>query len=481
MKSPALSALAACLALFLAATGAHAQFPTSPAADRVLGAVNLTSTGFSTATPAGMSNPTGLAIDPRTGKLYVNSNSQNRIMRFPDVDSLGDTADAEAVFGQPGFSGTASGSTSTTIFGSQGIHVDTRGRLWVADSSNHRVLMFEGAGSLANGAPADRVFGQPNFTTFTSAVTSAKMSNPNAVYVDTDDNLWVADFNNNRVLRFANVSTLPSGAAATTVLGQLNFTTSSGGTSQVKMLGPSSVFVDAGGRLWVSEQANHRVLRFDAAAALVNGAAADAVLGQALFTDNAAGTSAQGLRNPAGVLVDPAGTLYVADYNNNRIVIHKNAAGKANGAAADGVIGQPDFTTASTGVTERKLGGVYLGMALDRSGRLWVSDSDNQRVLRFSPDRSAAPPRTTGKVPRTTSKSPLTLRGIATDTSVVAAVRFRVGKGAFKNAVGTTSWSFKAKLKTGKNTIEIVTVDTLGNTSPARRVIITRKSGDAAN
>lgn len=475
MKSTALLAFAACLALSLATTGARAQFPSFPAADRVLGAVNFTTTGFATATPTGMDNPTGLAIDPRTGKLYVSSNDQSRVLRFPDVDSLGDTADAEAVFGQPGFSGTAIGSTSTTLAGQQGIHVDIKGRLWVADSANNRVLMFEGADSLANGAPADRVYGQPNFTTVTPDTTSAKMDNPNAVHVDAADNLWVADFDNNRVLKFANVSTLASGAAATRVLGQPDFTTNTSGTSQVKMSGPASVFVDAGGRLWVAEQSNRRVLRFDDAATLGNGAAADAVLGQTLFTTSAAGSGAQGLNSPAGVLVDSAGTLYVADYNNNRILFFKNAADKANGAAADGVIGQPDFATTSTGVTERKLGGVYVGMALDRSGRLWVSDSDNQRVLRFSPDTTANPPILTGKAPKSTSASKLTLRGTATDTTGVAAVRFRVGKGGFKNAAGTTSWSLKAKLKPGKNTIEIITVDSLGNISPAKRVKVTRQ------
>lgn len=471
MKSTALLVFA----LSLATTGARAQFPNSPAADRVLGAVNLTTTGFATATPTGMNNPTGLAIDPRTGKFYVSSNGQQRVLRFPGVDTLGDTADAEAVFGQTGFSGTASGSTSTTFAGQQGIHVDIKGRLWVADSGNNRVLMFEGAGSLANGAPADRVFGQPDFTTVTSATTAAKMNNPNAVYVDAADNLWVADFNNHRVLKFANVSSLASGAAATRVVGQPNFVTSSSGTSQLKMSGPASVFVDAGGHLWVAEQNNHRVLRFDDAATIGNGAAAAAVLGQTLFTTNAAGSGAQGLSSAAGVLVDPAGTLYVADYANKRILFYKNAAGKANGAAADGVIGQPDFTTTSAGVTERKLGGVYVGIALDRSGRLWVSDSDNGRVLRFPPDRSATPPTLTGKVPKTTSKSSLTLRGSATDPSGVAAVRFRVGKGTFQNAVGTTSWSLKAKLKPGKNIIEIITADAIGNTSAAKVVKVTRE------
>jgi len=462
-------------AVVITGSTARAQFPNFPAADRVLGAPDFITPGFATATPTGMTNPAGLAIDPRTGKLYVSSNTQNRVMRFPNVDSLANGADAEAVLGQANFSGTGAGTTASILATPYGPYVDGKGRLWVVSAGSSRVLMYEGADSLANGAPADRVFGQPDFTTGTPATSSVKMSNPSAVFVDGADNLWVADFSNNRVLKFANVSTLGNGAAATVVLGQPNFTTLSPGTSQVTMSGPTSVAVDADGRLWVSEQSNHRVLRFDNAAGLANGAAADGVLGQALFTTGGLGTGAQGMGSPAGVVVDAAGTLYVSAYSNNRILVFKNAAAKADGAAADGVIGQPDFTTTTPGLSERKLGGVYIGMALDAAGRLWVSDSDNNRILRFSPDRTAAPPTVTSKSPKTTASASLALKGTAADPSGISQVRFRVGKAAFKTAAGTTSWSFKAKLKPGKNKIEIVAVDALGNVSAAKRVKVTRQ------
>jgi hypothetical protein len=60
------------------------------------------------------------------------------------------------------------------------------------------------------------------------------------------------------------------------------------------------------------------------------------------------------MASPVVTLIDPAGTLYVSENNNNRILLFKNAATKANGAPADGVIGQPDFTTATQGITAQK-------------------------------------------------------------------------------------------------------------------------------
>jgi len=255
-------------------------------------------------------------------------------------------------------------------------------------------------------------------------------------------------------------------------LGQPDFDTATSGASQVKMKGAVAVRVDDAGRLWVAEEQNHRLLRFDGAAGLGNGAAANAVLGQPDFTTVTAGSTAVKMSQPSAFAIDAAGTLYVSDFSNSRVLYVKNPAAKANGAPADGVIGQPDFTTATQGITAQKFN--PSGLALDAAGRLWVSDYNSYRVLRFSPDSFAATPATSGKVPKSTSSSKVTLKGTATDPSGVAQVRFRVGKGAFQAASGTTAWSFKAKLKPGKNTIEIVMVDAVGNVSPAKRVKVKR-------
>jgi sugar lactone lactonase YvrE len=416
----------------------------------------------------------GVAVDPVSGKFFVSSNGLHRVMRFGAAASLANGASAETVFGQMNFSGESSGSTATSLNNNYGIHVDRSGRLWVADFGNNRVLMFQGASVLPGfGSTPDRVFGQPNFTTVTAGTSAIKMSGPVSVWVDAADNLWVSDSGNARILKFAAVSSLASGAAATSVLGQPDFTTKTTGKTAQKFSGPQGVMVDGAGRLWVADTNNHRVLRFDDAAALGNGAAASGVLGQPDFISGSNGTTAQSTNTPVAVVVDGAGTLYLAEYFNHRVLIFKNAAAKANGAAADGVIGQPDFTSNTGTRTERKLAGPY-GLALDEAGRLWVADSTNSRILRFSPDTSAAVP-AVGRVPKTTGNTKLSIKGTASDPSGVAQVRFRVGKGAFQAASGTGSWSFKAKLKTGKNTIEIVMVDAVGNTSPPKKVKVTRR------
>ena len=469
---PLLFALASCFAV----QTARAQFPVFPAADRVLGASNFTTLGPNIASASSMDGPTGLAIDPVSGKLFIAVANHHRILRFANSAALANGASAEAVIGQPDYTTATSGTSSSTLNLPYGLHVDGSGRLWVADYSNHRVLRFDNAATLPEfGATADLVLGQADFVSGTASVSATRMNGPTGVYVDAADNLWVAEYENNRVLKFANASSLVNGAAATTVLGQPDFDTATSGASQVKMKGAVAVRVDDAGRLWVAEEQNHRLLRFDGAAGLGNGAAANAVLGQPDFTTVTAGSTAVKMSQPSAFAIDAAGTLYVSDFSNSRVLYFKNPAAKANGAPADGVIGQPDLTTVTSGTTANKLDRPYGGLDFDAAGNLWVTDFDNERSLRFSPDRSAAPPKVTGKVPKSVSGGKVTIKGTAVDAGGVAQIRYRVGKGAFQTAVGTTAWTFKAKLKPGKNTIEIVVVDAFGNVSPAKRVKVTRE------
>ena len=136
------------------------------------------------------------------------------------------------------------------------------GRLWVADTVNHRLLRFDNAAGKANGANADGVLGQPDFTSINGATTQARMYGPVSVAVDSAGRLWVVDAYNNRVLRFDNAAGKANGANAEGVLGQTDFTSSNEATTQLGMSHPSGVAVDDAVRVWVADYGNSRVLLF---------------------------------------------------------------------------------------------------------------------------------------------------------------------------------------------------------------------------
>lgn len=367
------------------------------AADVVLGQPNFTSNTAGT-TASIMNDAEAIAIDPISGKLFVADEHNHRVLRFASAAVTSGSA-AEAVLGQADFtSGSANRGgavAANTMNDPTGIYVDNGGRLWVVDASNHRVLRFDNAASKSNGANADGVLGQANLTTGNAnqggVVAANSLNGPQGLVVDSSGRLWIGDTFNSRVLRFDNAASKADGANADAVLGQSNLTSSGSATSQSGMNQPTGVAIDSAGRLFVADTTNHRVLRFDNAASKVNGANADAVLGQSDFTSNTAATTQTGMNAPEGVLVDNEGRLYVSDPLNHRILIFNNAATLNNHGGADNpadhVLGQSNFTTgtANTGGISASTLNLPEYIFFDHANKtLWVADSDNNRVLRYS-------------------------------------------------------------------------------------------------
>jgi sugar lactone lactonase YvrE len=475
MKTTTLHLLAGLVITTTAVCGK--TIPNNATADLVLGQQNFTTATFSAITASSLDHPEAITIDPASGKVFVADANNNRVLRYASAAALQNGSAAEAVFGQPDFT-----TKTANSVGSLGMNYpcalffDRLKRLWVADRGNHRVLMFTAADIRETQAHPDKVFGQPDFSTTASAAASAtKMKDPSGVWLDKDDRLWVADQNFNRILRFDSVSNNPAvNSAADGVIGQPNFTTTAVGLGPDRFDNPESVTVSAAGQLYVADYANSRVLRFDNAATASGLVNAAAVLGQVNFTTGSADTTATTLRYPAGVFITPDDQLWVTDFSNRRMLRFNNASTKANGAAADGFLGQPDFTTSSPGLSAQKLVSPYYAPFVDAGGSLWVPDTGNNRVLRFSPD--ATPPLLTVTAPGKITKKPkLTFKGTASDTYGIAKVEYRVNKGPLKLATGTTAWSFTTKLLKGKNTFTILATDVDGIQSLSKVIKITRK------
>ncbi|RYD19873.1 MAG: hypothetical protein EOP88_17270 [Verrucomicrobiaceae bacterium] len=431
-----------------------------------------------------------VAIDPATRKVFVADGF--RVLRFKNADALTSGSNAEAVFGQGNFTSTTVPSTINEFrFSALGINVDHKGRLWIADINNNRVLRFDNASTSGNFPAATRVYGQQNFTTDDAGHDGRGLAGPADVVVDSNDRLWVADADNNRVLRFDNISNKPNGASADAVLGQATLSTVGNGPdglSQSALDTPYSLAISTTGTLFVSDRDNNRVLRFTNAASLGNGANATAVLGQAGFDTESTDVLASKLNKPSGISISTDDILWVADRYNHRVLRFNSASTKANGASADGVLGQPDFfsdkqnNNTQGAFSQNSQGFLFPEHLLVDSvkGGVWISDSQNKRVLRFG--GVTAPPKDTtkpkvkvAKVPGTTTSAKVKIKGTATDNVGVKRVQYGIGNAAAKNASGTTKWSFEAKLKKGVNKITVYATDAAGNTSVKSTVTIKRK------
>ncbi len=457
-----------------------AQFGNFPKASVVLGQTSFTSRTSNT-TARALNGPSSVAIDPTTGKVFVADTSNHRVLRYANINTLGTGAPAEAVFGQAGVAlglpNRGGLPNAGTLFSPSGVHVDSAGFLWVADTGNNRVLGFADAATASSGSTAVLAFGQPNFSTNTAAIppTANSLNQPAMAWTGPGNRLWIADTENHRILGFDNLSELITvqfnGAPANRVLGQTSFTSATVQANRFGFNRPAGIALDGTGRLWVADSAHNRVLRFDDAAALPNGAAATRVLGQRNFKTFVAARGANGLRNPNALFVDAVGSLWVADRGNDRVLRFDRAAALPNNAPAEAVIGQPDFETTRRGVSNREVRIGRGGMAIDDVNRLWLSDDGNNRVLRFTPlplleTRSGDTIRT--------SRRRVRISGKASDASGIATVRFKVGNIPFKTARGKNRWFFRAPVEPGTTVIKVIAISKLGQRSDALRIKVVR-------
>lgn len=385
------------LALFLVvsvSSGAFSAPATYQEASNVLGQPDFVTETFSDTSAQSFNFSQDVAIDPTTGKLFVADTGANRVLRFP-VSALGEiNASAEAVFGQADFVSAAAADppTAASMRGPFGITVDSAGRLWVADRDNRRVLRFDNASSRQSGTDADAVLGQADFTSRVSPGIGSHsgFEKPVALAIDEAGNLWVADWDLHRILRFDDAVSLNGIVTADGVLGQSGLSTFTPGTTISSLSSPGGLAVDAAGRLWVADVSNYRILRFDGAAAKGNGGNADGVLGQVDFVSKLADRTARNFFAPFSVEVGSDGTVWATDYDNQRVLGFLNGATKANGADADIILGQPDATTLTNNPVSARDLRAPLGLAVASENRLVVNEYEVPRILIFDDPAVAA-------------------------------------------------------------------------------------------
>lgn len=332
----------------------------------------------------GLSSPTGVAIDTVNHRMFVGESGNHRVLVFNlDVNNNLTDYTADYVLGQANFSSNGSTTTQSGFNAPEAIEYDSASNtLYVADYGNNRIMIFDMA-SITNGENAVNVLGQANFTGSSGGTTSSTLSGPEAIAVDsTNRRLFVQDGGNNRVLVF-DISAVTNGEGAANVLGQANFTTATAGTTATTLSLPWGIDYDsASNTLYVGDNGNNRVVIYDVAA-ISNGEAAVKVIGQANLTSGGAATTINGLSGPSAVMYNANNkTLYVGEYTNHRVMVYDLDA-VVNGEDAINVIGQTDYVTGNSAVSQSGFNNLYgLDLNADRN-ILHAAEYSNNRVLIF--------------------------------------------------------------------------------------------------
>jgi len=276
----------------------------------------ITQWGAFGGSPGQFASPVGVATDP-SGNVYVADSDNHRIQKFTG---------AGVYLAQWGAHGSGNGQFDTPF----GVTVDAAGSVYVADRGNNRIQKFTSNGDY---------LGQWG----SHGTGSGQFDDPLGVASDAASNVYVVERASNRVQKFTSTGGyLTQWGSFGTLAGQFRF--------------PQSLAVDAVGNVYVADWLNHRVQKFTGTGAYV--------------TQWGAFGSLDGqFKYPVGIAIAANGDVFVSDTENARVQ-------QFNTAGAHLV---------SFGTTGSDQGQFNLprGVTTDAAGSVYIADTNNHRIQKF--------------------------------------------------------------------------------------------------
>ena len=253
--------------------------------------------------------PYSVASD-RAGNLYV-ADYGNHVIR--KVTPVGTNWVASTLAGSSSIGGTADGTNGNARFGSPyDVKVDRAGTLYVTDAFNNTIRKVAPSGTnWVVTTLAGSVSGDCGSTDGTNR--TATFCAPGGLAVDGATNLYVADAGNNTIRKIRPVGT---NWVVTTLAGlALNSGSADGTNSSARFNAAAGVTVDNATNLYVADTGNSTIRKIVPVGTNWVTSTIGGVVGTYAFKDGT--NSSAWFSFPAGVVVDSAGLLYLADRGNS--------------------------------------------------------------------------------------------------------------------------------------------------------------------
>jgi sugar lactone lactonase YvrE len=312
--------------------------------------------------PASQTNAAGAAVTLSVGVSGTGPLSYQWQLNGANLSAIHTVAGN----GQPGYSGDGGPATQARLNIPEALALDSLGNLFIADYENDRVRRVDPSGTITTVAGV----GSPGYSGDGGPATEASLYAPSGVAVDAAGNLYIADQDNNRVRK------VDSAGVITTVAGNGSPAYSGDGGPAIRgsLFDPEGLAVDASGNLLVADQLNCRIRKVDALGTITTVAGDGPSLAGGYSGDGGPATMAH-LNLPLGVAADLHGNFFIADTFNDvvRKVDTNGIITTVAGNGRKGYSGDGGFAI------QASLDGPS-GVAVDLSGDLLIADSVNNVV-----------------------------------------------------------------------------------------------------
>jgi uncharacterized membrane protein/sugar lactone lactonase YvrE len=323
-----------------ATTPGTTPVPTQPQVDLTAAPTNLFDESGAGVNRGQLNLPRGITRDAE-GNFYVADTQNLRIQKFDKdgnfVTMFGSRGTGDGQFSQ--LNDTAEGT------GPGGIAVDSQGNVYVADTWNHRIQKFDKDGKFLLTWGSFLSLSDAGYTP--GPDDNTRFYGPRGIAVGPDDHIYVTDTGNKRVLIFdtdgKNIGQISSGLTADKITQNYPF------SAPGELNEPIGIAVDAEGNVFVADTRNNRIQKFDAegkpvaqwpvqlpawspgpylepflavdsAGNVYVTAPSSKTVIEYDSTGNVLGTKGSNIELPTGIWADPDGTLYVVDTTASKVV-----------------------------------------------------------------------------------------------------------------------------------------------------------------
>ena len=306
-----------------------------------------------------VSFPTGIAFD-RQGNIFFTDSANYRVRKI-DTHGIITTIAGTGVMGYSGDGGPAINATLSFAYG---LAVDRAGNIFICDEGNNVIRKIDSGGTITTYAGN----GTAGFSGDGGPATQASLNFPYAVLPDSAGNLYISDFNNDRVRKVnasQNINTF-AGDGSTGCTGDGGFATAA------SIGGPRGLILNSG-NLLIAGGGCSKVRTVSLSSHIIT-----AVAGSTSGYDGDGNPPLSSrFVGEGGLLIDKSGNLVIVDRGNDRVRI-LTASTQLVTTIAGGYIGDGGKGTASALALPQ-------GINFDRGGNLFIADTSDNRIRKLTP------------------------------------------------------------------------------------------------
>ena len=314
-----------------------------------------------------LNQPEGLCLD-KWGNVYFADAGNSRVRKIDMATGIITTvAGKDSV----GYNGDNIAATNAKLFVSDDVDIDTAGNLYIADGKNYRVRKISALTGIittvaGNGIPGNNGDG--------GLATNAQLQGVYGLRLDKAGNIYIADMDNYRI-RKVNINTGVINTIAGT--GVAGFSGDGGLATNAKLNSPGHISIDTSGDVLFSDTWNNAVRKITITTGVISTIAGSPTGAVGYSGDNGPATDA--LHNqPVGVYTDRENNICIAEYGNGTIRRIDAATGIITTVAGCGV---PGFSVEEGIATTLEL--IPEDMAFDNSGTMYLADYGNNRIRKM--------------------------------------------------------------------------------------------------